>query len=146
MSLLDSNSCDHTVRLGEALGRRLNAGDVVALTGDLGAGKTAFVQGIAFGMGIRGRVTSPTFTIVNEYEGPIPLFHVDFYRLEHAAELINIGFEEYFERGGVVVVEWAERFVDALPADRLDVRIEITGPESRRFHLAGPRAARIDIK
>jgi tRNA threonylcarbamoyladenosine biosynthesis protein TsaE len=146
MTTIDSQSPAETAQLGERVGRALVAGDVVALTGELGAGKTAFVQGVAVGLGIRGRVTSPTFTIVNEYEGPIPLFHVDFYRLEHAAELINVGFDDYFERGGVVVVEWAERYAESLPADRLDVRIEITGPESRRFSFGGPRAERIAIK
>jgi tRNA threonylcarbamoyladenosine biosynthesis protein TsaE len=146
MTTIDSQSPAETAQLGERVGRALVAGDVVALTGELGAGKTAFVQGVAVGLGIRGRVTSPTFTIVNEYEGPIPLFHVDFYRLEHAAELINVGFDDYFERGGVVVVEWAERYAESLPADRLDVRIEITGPESRRLSFGGPRAERIAIK
>jgi len=146
MSVVETHSADETARLGERIGRALVAGDVVALTGELGAGKTAFVQGLARGLGIGGRVASPTFTIVNEHPGAVPLFHVDFYRLAHEAELINIGFDDYFERGGVVVVEWAERFVAALPADRLDVRIEITGAESRRFHFGGSRAARIALQ
>jgi tRNA threonylcarbamoyladenosine biosynthesis protein TsaE len=136
----ESRSADDTVRLAEIVGRRLDAGATVALVGDLGAGKTAFVKGLALGLGIREVVSSPTFTIVKEHDGPIPLFHVDFYRLEHAAELANIGFDDYFERGGIVVVEWADRFPEALPADRLEVRIEITGPESRRIHFGGPRA------
>jgi tRNA threonylcarbamoyladenosine biosynthesis protein TsaE len=143
MRILESHSVDDTVRLGEIIGRRLDAGAVVALIGELGAGKTAFVQGLALGLGIRDVVASPTFTIVKEHDAPIPLFHVDFYRLEHAAELANIGFDDYFERGGVVVIEWADRFLDALPADRLEVRIEVTGPEARRFLFGGPRAAAI---
>jgi len=146
MSTVDSHSRDETLRLGESVGRQLHAGDVVALAGELGAGKTAFVQGLARGLGVAGAVKSPSFTIVNEHDGPIPLFHVDFYRLEHAAELINIGFDDYFERGGVVVVEWADRFADTLPAHRLDVRIEITGAETRRFHFAGPRADAIALQ
>jgi tRNA threonylcarbamoyladenosine biosynthesis protein TsaE len=137
----ESRSADDTVRFAEIVGRRLSAGVTVALIGELGAGKTAFVQGLAFGMGIGGVISSPTFTIVKEHDGHCPLFHVDFYRLEHLAELVNIGFDDYFERGGIVVVEWADRFLDALPADRLEVRIEITGPESRLIRFSGPRAA-----
>jgi tRNA threonylcarbamoyladenosine biosynthesis protein TsaE len=137
---VESASAEETLRLGERVGRLLGAGDTVALVGELGAGKTAFVQGLARGLGITEVVASPTFTIVKEHDAPVPLFHVDFYRLEHAAELANIGFDDYFERGGVVVVEWADRFLEALPADRLEVRIEITGPESRRLCFGGPRA------
>jgi len=136
--VVDSASPDETAALGERLGRALVAGDVVALSGDLGAGKTAFVQGIARGLGIPGRVSSPTFTIVNEHDAAVPLFHVDFYRLENAGELAAIGFDDYFERGGVVVVEWADRFPRALPNEPLHVHIDITGPTSRRMIVAGP--------
>ena len=140
---IDSDSWDETQRLGERLGRALQKGDVVALTGELGAGKTAFVQGVARGLGVAGRVASPSFTIVNEHSGRVPLFHVDFYRLEDAAELEHVGFDDYFARDGVVVVEWADRFPAALPAERLDVRIEITGAATRRLHLGGPRAGQL---
>jgi len=140
---LETKSHAETQALGERLGRALAAGDVVALTGDLGAGKTSFVQGLARGLGVRGRVASPSFTIVNEHEGRVPLFHVDFYRLESARELDHIGFDDYFLRGGVVVVEWAERFPSALPAERLDIRIEIAGDDVRRLHVGGPSAARL---
>jgi tRNA threonylcarbamoyladenosine biosynthesis protein TsaE len=133
-----SDSHARTQALGEKLGRALAAGDTVALVGELGAGKTAFVQGMARGLGVTGAVKSPSFTIVNEHDGRVPLFHVDFYRLESAAELHNIGFDEYFGRGGVVVVEWADRFADALPAERLDVRIEILDGDARLFHVSGP--------
>ena len=145
MSLtLESASPDETAALGERLGRALAAGDVVALAGELGAGKTAFVQGLARGLGVRGRVVSPSFTIVTEHhDGRVPLFHVDFYRLERAEELDAIGFDDYFARGGVVVVEWADRFPEALPAERLEVRIDIVGDEARRLHVAGPSAARL---
>lgn len=143
MSVVDSKSHAETQALGERLGRALVAGDVVALTGDLGAGKTSFVQGLARGLGVRGRVASPSFTIVNEHEGRVPLFHVDFYRLEGASELDHIGFDDYFARGGVVVVEWADRFPEALPAERLDIRIEIVGDDVRRLHVGGPSAARL---
>jgi tRNA threonylcarbamoyladenosine biosynthesis protein TsaE len=137
--IVDSASPEETAELGEKLGRVLEAGDVIALSGGLGAGKTAFVQGLARGLGIGGRIASPSFTIVNEHEAArVPLYHADFYRLEDAAELDAIGFQDYFGRGGVVVVEWADRFPRALPDERLDLRIEITGPASRRFTVIGP--------
>jgi tRNA threonylcarbamoyladenosine biosynthesis protein TsaE len=141
--VLDSGSHAATQALGERLGRALVAGDVVALVGELGAGKTAFVQGLARGLGITGRVASPSFTIVNEHAARVPLYHVDFYRLESFDELADIGFDEYFGLGGVVVVEWADRFPRALPDERLDVRIEITGPNERRLQVGGPSAARL---
>ena len=112
----------------EALGRRLAAvlapGAVVAYRGDLGMGKTAFTRGLARGLGIRERVTSPTFTIVNEYEGGrFPLFHFDMYRLESSDELFDIGWEDYLARGGICAVEWSEKVSDALAgALRVDIR------------------------
>ena len=110
-----SNSVAGTEALGEALARRLEPGAVVAFTGDLGAGKTAFVRGMARGLGIGERVTSPTFTIVNEYEGGrLPLFHFDMYRLGSADELYGIGWEDYLVRGGVCAVEWSENIREAL--------------------------------
>lgn len=146
MMVVETASPEETAALGERVGRALAAGDTVALAGDLGAGKTAFVQGLARGLGIGERVASPTFTIVNEHEdGRVPLFHVDFYRLEDEGELDAIGFDDYFARGGIVVVEWADRFPRAMPAERLDVRIEITGPATRRLTLSGPTAARLAI-
>ena len=110
-----SNSPAETEALGEALAARLTAGTVVAFTGDLGAGKTAFTRGLARGLGVPDRVTSPTFTIVNEYEGPTPLFHFDMYRLSGSEDLFDIGWEDYLSRGGVCAVEWSEQVADALP-------------------------------
>ena len=111
-----SNSPTETEALGEALAARLTAGTVVAFTGDLGAGKTAFTRGLARGLGVPDRVTSPTFTIVNEYEGGrLPLFHFDLYRLGDPEELFDIGWEDYLSRGGVCAVEWSEQVADALP-------------------------------
>ena len=118
-----SNSVEETEALGAELAGRLEPGDVVAFTGDLGAGKTAFVRGLARGLGIPDRVTSPTFTIVNEYEGPIPLFHFDMYRLEDADALFDIGWEDYLSRDGVCAVEWSERVTEALPEDTLWVTL-----------------------
>lgn len=120
-----SNSPGETEALGAALAKLLWPGAVVAFTGDLGAGKTAFVRGMAQGLGVAGRVTSPTFTIVNEYEGGrLPLFHFDMYRLGSADELYDIGWEDYLARGGVCAVEWSEIVRDALEPGciRVDLR------------------------
>lgn len=113
-----------TEAVGEALAKDLAPGTVIAFTGDLGAGKTAFTRGFARGLGIRDRITSPTFTIVNEYEGGrLPLFHFDMYRLESSDELFDIGWEDYLHRGGVCAVEWSEKVSDALTdALRVDIR------------------------
>lgn len=118
-----SHSPAETEAAGEALGWRLTPGTVLAYQGDLGMGKTAFTRGLARGLGCPGRVTSPTFTIVNEYEGRIPLFHFDLYRLGSADELFDIGWEDYLTRGGVCAVEWSERAPDALPSDAVRVTI-----------------------
>ena len=112
----------HSEAETEALGQRLTAvlfpGAVVAYEGGLGMGKTAFTRGLARGLGYNGRVTSPTFTIVNEYEGGrLPLFHFDMYRLDNADALFDIGWEDYLDRGGVCAVEWSEQVADALPED-----------------------------
>ncbi|MEA4942708.1 tRNA threonylcarbamoyladenosine biosynthesis protein TsaE [bioreactor metagenome] len=118
-----SRSEAETESIGEALGKRLCPGTVLAFRGDLGMGKTAFTRGLARGLGCTGRVTSPTFTIVNEYEGKIPLFHFDMYRLPDSDALFDIGWEDYLGRGGVCAVEWSERVSDALPEDTVWVTI-----------------------
>ena len=112
-----------TEALGERLAGRLEPGAVVAFTGDLGAGKTAFTRGLARGLGCTGRVTSPTFTVVNEYEGRLPLFHFDLYRLEGEDALYDVGWEDYLDRGGVCAVEWSERAEAALPRETVWVSI-----------------------
>ena len=119
-----SNSEAETEALGEALAGRLTAGDVIAFSGDLGAGKTAFTRGLARGLGVTERVTSPTFTIVNEYlGGRLPLFHFDLYRLGSAEELFDIGWEDYLDRGGVCAVEWSENGEGVLEEPiRVDIR------------------------
>lgn len=110
-----SNRVEETESLGSRLAARLPAGAIVAFTGDLGAGKTAFVRGMARGLGISERVTSPTFTIVNEYEGSVrPLFHFDLYRLNSSDELFDIGWDDYLTRGGICAVEWSERAPEAM--------------------------------
>ena len=128
-----SHSPEETEHIGEMLGRRLRPGTVVAYRGGLGMGKTAFTRGLARGLGCAGRVTSPTFTIVNEYDGATPLFHFDMYRLGSADELFDIGWEDYLARGGVCAVEWSERVDDAMPADTLWVDIARGTDESDRI-------------
>ena len=118
-----SHSVSDTEAFGETLAKRLRPGDVIAFTGSLGMGKTALTRGIARGLGCRGRVTSPTFTIVNEYEGGVPLFHFDLYRLGSSDELYDIGWDDYLARGGVCAVEWSERVSDALPEGAVTVDI-----------------------
>ena len=119
-----THSPDETRALGRTLAQALQGGAVVAFTGDLGAGKTAFVSGMAEGLGIEERVTSPTFTIVNEYEGGrLPLFHFDMYRLGSADELFDIGWEDYLARNGVCAVEWSENVDEALDGDTIRVDI-----------------------
>ena len=119
-----SHSVEETEQIGRRLGGTLEPGTVLAYRGDLGMGKTAFTRGLARGLGVPARVTSPTFTIVNEYEGRIPLFHFDLYRLEDADALFDIGWEDYLSRGGVCAVEWSERAPEALPPDTLWVTLE----------------------
>ena len=128
-----TNTPEETEALGARLARALEPGAVVAFTGDLGAGKTAFVRGLARGLGVQDRVTSPTFTIVNEYEGGrLPLFHFDLYRLGCADELFDIGWEDYLARGGVCAVEWSERMEELLEPGTIRVDLRRGEDESRR--------------
>ena len=132
-----TNSPAETEALGAALGRVLAPGTVIAYRGDLGAGKTAFTRGLARGLGYADPVTSPTYTIVNEYlGGRLPLFHFDMYRLRSSDDLWDIGWEDYLDRGGVCAVEWSENVEDALE-DALTVTIEKLGEDSRRITIEG---------
>ena len=131
-----SHSPEETERIGEALGRTLQPGCVVAFRGGLGMGKTAFTRGLARGLGCRGRVTSPTFTIVNEYNGDIPLFHFDMYRLGGEDELFDIGWEDYLTRGGVCAVEWSENVTEAMEG-AVSVTIDVLGENTRRITISG---------
>jgi len=134
MQRIITHSEEETIAAGESLAAHLSVGDVVALSGDLGTGKTRFVKGISRGLGVREQVTSPTFTIVNEHrDGRMPLFHFDCYRLRTAAELDEIGFEEYLYGGGVCVVEWAEMIEERLPEERITVRITAGRDEQERI-------------
>ena len=129
-----SGSERETEALGERLGARLRPGCVVALKGGMGAGKTALVRGIARGLGFDGRVTSPTYAIVNEYPSDPPLFHFDLYRLSGADELFDIGFEEYLERGGVCVIEWADLIEELLPEHTIRIEIQYGENEGERIY------------
>jgi len=132
-----TNSPAETEAIGAALGKILPAGTILAYRGDLGAGKTAFTRGLARGLGYDEPVTSPTYTIVNEYlGGRLPLFHFDMYRLASADDLWDIGWEDYLDRGGICAVEWSENVEDAMK-DAILVNIEKTGDESRRITLEG---------
>ena len=132
-----TNSPAETEAIGAALGKTVKPGTVIAYRGDLGAGQTAFTRGLARGLGCTDMVTSPTYTIVNEYlNGRMPLFHFDMYRLSSSDDLWDIGWEDYLERGGVCAVEWSERVEDALE-DAINITIEKTGEESRRITIEG---------
>ena len=119
-----SNSPDETQTFAADMAKRLSAGDVLCLYGDLGAGKTAFVQGLAKGLGIDEPITSPTFTIVNEYEGRLPLYHFDVYRIADSDEMYEVGFDEYVYGEGVSVIEWPQLIADILPDKRYDIEIK----------------------
>ena len=132
-----TNSPEETEALGAALANVLTPGTVIAYRGDLGAGKTAFTRGLARGLGCKELVTSPTYTIVNEYlGGRLPLFHFDMYRLRSADDLWDIGWEDYLDRGGVCAVEWSENVAEAME-DAISVTIEKLGEDTRRITIEG---------
>ena len=135
--IVKTNSEAETEALGERLAKCIRAGAVVALYGDLGAGKTAFVRGMARGLDIRESVSSPTVTIVNEYPGDPALFHFDMYRLKNAEELYGIGWEDYLDRNGICVTEWSERIEEALPEDAVRVTIERLSDTDRAVSIEG---------
>ena len=135
-----SNSPSQTEVFAARLAEHLIPGTVIAYRGDLGAGKTAFTRGLAKGLGITESVTSPTYTIVNEYlSGKMPLFHFDMYRLRSSDDLFDIGWEDYLERGGICAVEWSENVPEAME-DALVITIEKTGEDSRRITVEGSGA------
>jgi len=134
--VLVTRSAEETRELGRHLGGCLLAGGFVALTGDLGSGKTVLVQGIAEGLGCTGDVSSPSFVIVNQYRGRVPIYHVDLYRVTDPRSLEDLGYREFFYGDGVALVEWADRVPDLLPADRLDVSLELVAADERRITIA----------
>ncbi|RKQ28323.1 tRNA (adenosine(37)-N6)-threonylcarbamoyltransferase complex ATPase subunit type 1 TsaE [Oceanobacillus halophilus] len=131
---LVTNNANETALLGEKLASLLEPGDVLTLEGDLGAGKTTFTKGLAKGLGVKRTVNSPTFTIVKEYEGRLPLYHMDVYRLENSEE--DIGFDEYFNSHGISVVEWAKFIEEYLPEERLNININYDEGDSRTIEFS----------
>jgi len=141
-----TSSTEQTEEVGRVLGTMLEAGDLVCLFGDLGAGKTHFSYGVAQGLQVQDQyITSPTFTFVNEYQGRIPLYHIDLYRLKDPSELESIGFEEYIDSDGATVIEWAERAEEELPDEKLNVYISDVSESSREigFFAEGERYERL---
>ncbi|MFA6146723.1 MAG: tRNA (adenosine(37)-N6)-threonylcarbamoyltransferase complex ATPase subunit type 1 TsaE [bacterium] len=136
---ITSNSPDDTLEIARALGAALRPGDVVALTGDLGAGKTLFCKGVGEALGIPpDRIVSPTFTIVTEHVGTVPLTHIDAYRLSGAREADEIGMRELLSGDGVCLVEWAEKIAELLPTDCIQVTFTISGDDRRELAIAAP--------
>jgi tRNA threonylcarbamoyladenosine biosynthesis protein TsaE len=136
-----STSTEETFKLGRKIGSLLQPGDLVAFTGDLGAGKTCCIQGIAVGLGVHDRkaVTSPTYTLIHEYQGRIPLYHFDVYRLAREEDLYDLGYEEYFYGDGVTVIEWADRILSFLPDEHLTIHL-FSQPDQTRcisFYACG---------
>jgi tRNA threonylcarbamoyladenosine biosynthesis protein TsaE len=144
--LFAARSEDDTEALGRALGTALAAGGIVALIGPLGAGKTRLVQSIAAALGAdRRTVNSPTFVLIQEYDAPLPILHCDTYRLRSIDEFLDLGADEMFQSRGVCLIEWADRVTPVLPADRLQIEIEVAGPTSRNFRLSalGAQSAKL---
>ncbi len=138
---------EETLEFGERLSHVLTGGDVLALVGDMGVGKTLLTRGIAMGLGIPGeQVNSPTFTIIQAYESPIPVIHVDLYRLEDPSAIWQLGLEDYFTPENIVIIEWADRFIQALPPDHLTIQLEHGETETIRhvtIRGTGPRSTHI---
>lgn len=133
MQEFTTTSASGTIALGKKIGEKLQPNDVLALYGPLGAGKTTLVQGVAEGLGIKDYVTSPTFILINEYQGRIPLYHVDLYRLADVSQIEDLGIEEYFTKGGVCVIEWAERLKNLMPKKHQAITIDIISENQRKI-------------
>jgi len=132
-----SNNTNDTIALGKKIGKKLKPGDVVALIGNLGAGKTVFTKGIAAGLGVKAAkyVNSPTFVLIKQYKGKLPLYHFDLYRMDSQQQVKEIGYEEYFYGDGITVVEWADKIEELLPKKYLRVQFSIKGKEKRQIKI-----------
>ena len=131
-----SNSAEKTFELGKRIGESLRENDIIALYGPLGAGKTTLVQGIGAGLGVEDFITSPTFILINEYSGRLPLYHIDLYRLENISQAEDLGIVEYFDKGGVCIIEWAEKLGNLLPKDFKTIKIDVISETDRRINLS----------
>jgi tRNA threonylcarbamoyladenosine biosynthesis protein TsaE len=141
-----SQSAEETHGFGRRLARQLRPGDCLLLVGDLGAGKTTLVQGIAEGLGIEPReILSPTFVLIREHEGRIALYHVDAYRIENPEEWIEVGLAEYFQRAGIVVIEWGQKVKAYAPPDAVEIQLEILEGDRRRIRVLSPERSRLAI-
>lgn len=140
---LVSHSVEETQEIGRRLGELAQAGDVILLVGELGTGKTCLTQGIAWGLGIKEHTRSPTFVMVSEYKGRLPLYHIDLYRVESQDEAIDLGLDDYLYSGGVSVVEWADRALETLPPEHLLVHIDYKG-ETQRSLVLEPKGKRYE--
>jgi len=137
-----TKSAEETVELGKRIGAFLVENDILALIGPLGAGKTTLIQGIAQGLEVKDYVTSPTFIIINEYQGRFPFYHIDLYRLEEVKDIEELGIEEYFNRGGVCVIEWAEKLKELKPKNVKTIEMEIVSESERKINLSTDLASR----
>jgi tRNA threonylcarbamoyladenosine biosynthesis protein TsaE len=137
--VFQTRSTSETIRIGKRIGRLLKAGDVVALVGELGAGKTQYIKGLAAGVGIGNPtyISSPSFTLINEYPGKIPFYHVDLFRLEREKEAEELGLEDYFQGGGITAIEWADKIPSLLPKEMLFIHIAYTGKKTRSIEMIG---------
>lgn len=136
-----TKSPEETKELGRSLAEHLKPGSIVALCGEFGAGKTVFVKGIAEGLGVEDvlhAVISPSFTLVKEYEGRMPLYHFDLYRITSEEDLFTVGYEEYFEKDGAIVIEWADKFMHLFPKDIIRVDFKVTGEQEREIRIRLP--------
>ena len=135
--MIATKNYKETILLGERIGRSLKPDDIVALSGCLGAGKTTLIQGIAKGLGVQNWVTSPTFTLINEFEGNLNLYHIDLYRIENIDDAEDLAIEEYFTKGGATVIEWAEKIKSILPEKTIKISIKIVSDNERKFDIEG---------
>ena len=144
---LTTHSLDETLSLGKNIGKMINAGTIIALTGDLGSGKTSFVQGLAKGLDVSEKyyITSPTFTLINEYPGRCRLFHIDLYRIEDPLELEELGFYEILYSYSVTAIEWADRLMDDFLSDYIDMKFKIIDDESRMINITATGRKNINV-